>query len=434
MIRGVGLTLGTVVVLASLNGARADDTTLPAWPPLWPSPPSLTELFPRPPENWADLPVQFHLSQQVGYNSNITNTPTGAGASVATYGRPIGAMQSISTYGVSFKNEIGAHQFFADASAGMYRYLNNDRYNSAHSSVDLGDNFTYGSKCNGSVKLSEVSAPSQAGQQLGFNTVNTLTSLTAAENLKCVITGPYAWLFNSGANSSNNSSFLDKANNYQSTFVAAGISYTNPDANTIQVLATVTGTDYTDRGALLNATGLTNKFTTDQLVATLTRTMGTVSLNASLGVTGIADSYFSFGAPRTILPQYAVSLQWAVTPKLGLTVGASRTIASSTSVLSNLQVTESATTALTYQVTPKATFTAGLSGSYNSGVATPLVTQGVYGVFTSSQRSYSANAAMNYVLTPFLTANLSYQYTKTVQANLTTTDGLILLALNFNPY
>ena len=386
------------------------------------------------PENWADLPVQFHVSQQVGYNSNINNTPTGPGATLSFYGRPIGAMESISTYGVSFKNEVGAHQFFGDASAGMYRYLNNGFYNSGHSSVDLGDNFAYGSKCNGSARLSEVSAPSQPGQQLSFNAVNTLTTLSANETLKCVINGAYAWVFNSGLTRSNNSAYLDKANNFQSAFVAAGISYTLPDANSIQVLATLTGTNYTDRGILLNATGLVNDFTTDQIMATFTRTMGAVSLNASFGVVGVENSYFSLAAPHSLLPQYSVSLQWTVTPKLGWTVSASRSISPPTSVVSNLQNTESASTALTYQWTPKVSLTTGLSASYSTGVATPVVTQGVFGVLTSSQRSYSGNAAVNYSITPFLTANLSYQYTKTLQASLTTTDSLILLALNFNPY
>ena len=54
--------------------------------------------------------------------------------------------------------------------------------------------------------------------------------------------------------------------------------------------------------------------------------------------------------------------------------------------------------------------------------------------FTTAQHSYGANAKMAYAITPFLAANLSYQYTKTVHANLTTNDSLILLALNFNPY
>ena len=41
---------------------------------------------------------------------------------------------------------------------------------------------------------------------------------------------------------------------------------------------------------------------------------------------------------------------------------------------------------------------------------------------------------MAYTITPFLAANLSYQYTKTAYSNFTTNDSLILLALNFNPY
>ncbi|RBP09219.1 hypothetical protein DFR50_12256 [Roseiarcus fermentans] len=435
MSRGVVLTLAATMALAGLTGSRADELPLLGWPALWPAAPAVTEIFPRMPENWGDLPLQFHLSEQAGYNSNITNTPTGPGANSGNYGRPIGAMESISTYGVSFKNEIGAHQFFGDASWGVYRYLDHANFNIAHRAVDIGDNFTYGSKCNGSLKFSDISAPALPGQQIGYNVINTLTTVSATENLKCLINGEYSGIFNSGLSKSTNSATLDAVNNYQSAFIAAGISYAVSETNSLQLLATITGTDYTDRGTALNTAGLNNNITTDQVMATYTKNFGpNLSLNAQFGVVGVTNSYFEFGLPRSILPQYSLSLQWAITPKLALTVSASRLVSPPTSLLSNLQVTENATAGLSYQWTPKITLSGNLTAGYATGVATPIVTQGLYSYYTSNQKTYGGTATLNYAITPFLAASLSYQVTKTVQASLTTNDSLVLMALNFNPY
>src|SRR5208283_5463390 len=79
MIRGAILTLGTVVALGCIGAARGEGLSLWDWPSLLPSVPSMAHVFPRLPENWSDLPLQLHLSETMGYNSNITGTPTGAG-------------------------------------------------------------------------------------------------------------------------------------------------------------------------------------------------------------------------------------------------------------------------------------------------------------------------------------------------------------------
>lgn len=422
-------------MLVGASACRADDMSLSNWPLLSPVAPSTTGIFPSVPENWSDLPVQFHVEDQVGYNSNITNTPTGAGASSSLFGRPIGAFESISTYGISFKNEIGAQQFFGDAYWGMYRYLNNDAYNTAHSSVDIGDNFTYGSKCTGTLKFSEVSTPSLPGQQIGFNVINTVTTVGFNENAKCVITGEYAGILNSGVSKSQNSALLDQTSDYRSEFIAAGISYSVSETNSLQVLATVTGTDYTNRQALLNDSGLIDNITTDQVMATYTKNFGpNLALNAQIGILGFDDNSFNFGLPKTILPQYSFSLQWTVTPKLVLTAAASRLASTPTSIVSNLQITESASIGLSYQWTPKVILSGGLSTNYSTGAATPVVNSTLLSTFASSQKTYSGNAGLSYAITPFLAARLSYQFTRSVQSTLTTNDSLVLLALNFNPY
>ena len=38
------------------------------------------------------------------------------------------------------------------------------------------------------------------------------------------------------------------------------------------------------------------------------------------------------------------------------------------------------------------------------------------------------------LITPFVSANLSYTHTKTLQANFVTPTDVVLLALTFNPY
>lgn len=106
-------------------------------------------------------------------------------------------------------------------------------------------------------------------------------------------------------------------------------------------------------------------------------------------------------------------------------------------MIANLQVSESANLGLTYRITPKVDFTAsafasrssGLNGSPTSTTLNPLLQP-----FTQNSSSYGANASINYVITPFIAANLSYTHTRTLQANFLTPSDVVLLALNFNPY
>jgi len=418
MIRSAVPTLGLIVALGGVSAALGDDLSLAEWPLLSPAVPAVTGVFPRLAENWSDLPLQLHVQETVGYNSNIANSPTGPGASADLYGRPIGALESISTYGVEFKNEVSGQQFFADAYWGMNRYLNNGFFNTAHHNEDIGDNFTYGSKCAGTLKASQVTAPSLPGQQIGFNVINTTSTVSLSENAKCIVTGEYAAIFNSGTSTSTNSAELDQANNFQSVFVAAGISYTVSDTNSLELLATVTGTDYTDRQLVSGEQGLLNKLTTDQVMATYIKNFSpTLALNAQIGIIGVSDEYFSFGIPHTILPQYSFSVQWTATPKLAFTAVVSRFAAPPTSIISNLQATDSATASVTYHYTPKVLLSANLEASYSTGAAGAVSSNLLLAPFTQSQRTYGAGAKLTYTLTPFLAADLSYQYTRSIQSS-----------------
>ena len=54
--------------------------------------------------------------------------------------------------------------------------------------------------------------------------------------------------------------------------------------------------------------------------------------------------------------------------------------------------------------------------------------------YSANQDVYSANASINYTITPFVTANLSYTHSRSVQANLVTPTDVVLLALTFSPH
>jgi hypothetical protein len=179
--------------------------------------------------------------------------------------------------------------------------------------------------------------------------------------------------------------------------------------------------------------------TEDQVNLTYTKNFSpNLALTASYGVVGTRNASFTLEPASGFEPVYSLSTTWTATPKLGLTASASKTVAPPTSILANLQVSESANLGLTYSLTPKVLLAAGVSASYSSGFTTALATgtsiSPTSSVFTASAHYYSANASLNYTITPFVTANLSYTYTKSVQANLVTPTNVIVLALTFNPY
>jgi long-subunit fatty acid transport protein len=112
----------------------------------------------------------------------------------------------------------------------------------------------------------------------------------------------------------------------------------------------------------------------------------------------------------------------------------SRSASPPTSIISNLQVTESAAAGFSYQWTPKLALSGNIATSYSSSAATPVGTSSLLSALTQNERTVGGGLALSYAITPFLGSQLSYQYTKSVQSNLTTNTSTILLALNFNPF
>jgi hypothetical protein len=426
------LTLGGALLLGGATVAQGDDLSPMAVTP------ATYGILPDLPENWSDLPLRLNLSESTGYNSNILNAPSTAGGAVTAFGRPIGSLVSISNFGASTKAYWQGQQFFADGNVGIYRYLADEAQNTLQHSAHVGDNWTYGSKCSGKLVGSEATYQSQPGQQVGFNVKNTVTSEAFDENATCLVSGDYSFLFNSGISSTTNSAAADKINDYRSQYISAGITYSVSQTNSLQLVTTITGTDYTSRSIITNATGLFNNITQDQINLTYTKNFSPrLALTASAGLVGVRNASFTLEPASGFEPVYSLSATWAATPKLSLNAAVSKVVSPPTSIIANLQVTESANLGLSYSLTPKLVAAAGVSYSYSTGgfatASTPLAASSV-SPFTANVNYYSANASVNYTITPFVTANLSYTYTKSVQANMVTPTNVVLLALTFSPY
>jgi hypothetical protein len=370
---------------------------------------------------------------------------------------------------VSTATTWGIHQISFDASAGTTRYLNYANLDTYQYAVHASDAWAV-SRCSGALSGAESRSTSVLGEFVGSGGINNVTSTTFNQTTKCSIAGNYSANFNAGYSRTTNSEAinsngstslvnsvtptnLNQLNNSQSVYVAAGITYSLTQTDTLQGLLTVTGYHYPNRqnlaqltGIDVNALGLSNNTTQDSFNLTYTRQLQPdLSLVASLGAAGSKDEPFGAEWPSRIQPQYSVSLNWSATPKLSFNATASRSSDVSTSVIANTQLTESATLGMSYQITPKLGFSAGASVSYASSANTPnassAATQALVNYLTR-QDTYSAHAGLSYTVTPFIGANLNYSYSRVVQpgatvattTNARTNQSTLLFSLNYNPH
>ncbi len=119
------------------------------------------------------------------------------------------------------------------------------------------------------------------------------------------------------------------------------------------------------------------------------------------------------GLPKTLVPIYTLSTNWALTPKLSLNGSLSRTVAPPTTVIANAETNYSAAVNLGYQMTPKVSIIAGGSINYSNSAFTAGLAGAEFTPFlTSAQRTYALNAGMSYIMTPFLSAALNASYTE----------------------
>jgi hypothetical protein len=251
---------------------------------------------------------------------------------------------------------------------------------------------------------------------------------------KCQVTSNYSLIFNSGFGTSKNSTALDRLNDFKNEYIAGGVSYDVTDTNNLQLLATITGTDYSDRPLAVSTLGLFSNITEDQINLSYTKIFNpNFSLITSIGAVGVRNSSFSFAFPKSIEPQYSLSFTWAATPKLSVRGSIARIVSIPTQTISNVEVTESATLFLAYQLTPKVSVSANVSAARINGNANATPIANALGA-VSNQKTYSAGAGLSYEMTPFLRSTLTYQYYRNVTPTFVTPTSLVLLGLNFNPY
>ena len=438
MVRSASPMLGGILLLAGVNLVHADGLYAPdassdmsVWPATY-------GVFSRVPENWSDLPFHLQLEERTGYNSNVINTPQTSTGGVTVFGHPVGSLVSISSFGATTTAYWEGQQFFANGALGMYRYSEAPSLNSMSHSLNVGDRWTYGSKCSGQLIASERTSPAEVGQQVGFNVQNSVTAVALNETAKCVVTGNYALLLNSGLTSSTNSAALDKFNDYRSVFIEAGISYSVSETNSLQFLASVTGTDYSNRSSASNDMGLSSNIVEDELDLSYTKNLSPdLAVTASVGLIGARNGSFSLEPAKGFQPIYSAQVSWAATPKLKLTGAFVHNVSPPTSILANLEVSETANFGLTYALTPKVTLAAGVSTTRSSGFGGSseiLAGNSILQQFAQNERVYSANASLNYAITPFVAANVSYTHTSVEQSGFMTPTDVVLVALSFSPH
>ncbi len=449
------MTLGAILMLGGVTGAGAEDVSS-----LW-SGSGLSGFdgaLPNLPQNWADLPFHLTASQSVQYNSNLFNTPTFTNGVVNPFVgnlQPVGGFVSMTNLSFSTLFRVYQQEFFADATYGLYRYLNQASQNRAHNSADIGMNWVAGKRCTGRLIFAASSQPSAPGEQVGVNVINTVTTKSFNETANCIITGNWSATLNSGYSKSTNTATLDESNNFQNVFVAAGINYSVTQTNTLSLLATVSHYNYPDRlaalqnelsalndlAALNTLPFLASAITLEQVNLSYTKEINpNLSFIASAGLSattssGAGSSLSNAGGFSGLEPQFTLSGKWLITPKMTLTGTVGRVVTPPTGTIGNVQTNETASVTLSYALTPKVSVSAGASiNRLTSGVGTnpsPLL-QTLFPNLTQS-RNYGFNAGLNYAITPFTTASLTYQYSDRRQPDEATTNNIVMLALTYSP-
>jgi hypothetical protein len=421
------LTLSAVLMLGGVTGGRGDDLSgsVGADSSLSPGGFSLPAL----PENWSDLPVRLTASESVGYNSNIFGVPIGT---VLPNDEPQGDFTTTTSVGLSTRANWFGQQFFFDGTFGVIRYLHQVGFDSNIYSFSPGVNWTFTSRCAGTVSGLFTKSPSIITEIVGTG-INYVTSTGLNETGKCAVSNGYSLIFNSGVTDLTNSNALDALNNARTTMIAAGIEYAK-GGDDVTALATISDTDYSDRTAAENALGLSNIVVFHNYNLSYLRQIDpNVSVTGQAGLVGVTNA-FTLGLPKTLLPTYSLSLAWTITPKLALTTTASRTVAPPTTVIGNAQVAYLGLLNLTYQATPKIAVTATASAGYTSATFTSGLAGTIYAPYLAAADFYTALAQVTYTITPFITASLSAEYIERVSDHAITPQDLITVSLNYKPY
>jgi Putative beta-barrel porin 2 len=426
MRRSGAFTLAVVLTLGAVTGGRGQELSSSVTPANG----SLDGfVLPAVPENWADLPFKLTASQNVSYNSNISSFPIG----LAPRGAILGDFTSTSNVGFQTRANVSGQQVFLDATFGVIRYVHDVSFNSTIYSLNAGVDWNVTSRCTGTLAASLSKSPAQLAEQVGTG-VNYTTTNALNETGKCAVSNGYSLVFNSGLTTLTNSDPIDAFNNSRTTLLSAGIEYAK-GYSTLTALASISDANYTGRAGTQAALGLATTTAFHNFTLDYTRQIDpNLSVSGTIGLVGVTSG-FSLGLPKTLLPIYTVSATWTLTPKLGLSASASRSISPPTTVIANAQQSYNAGMNLTYQLTPKVTLSAGGSVSYSTGSFTsPVAATAISPFLFTSQKTYNLNAGLNYSMTPFLSAALNASYSERVASHTITPQDVVTVSLNYRPY
>ena len=425
MRRSGAFTLAVVLTLGAVTGGRGQELSSSVTAANG----SLDGLvLPSVPENWGDLPFKLTASQTVSYNSNISSFPV----DVAPRGAIVGDFTSTTNFGVSTKANVSSQQLFLDATFGVIHYLHETQNDSTVYSLNAGVNWTVTSRCSGNLTASLSKSPGQLTEQVGTG-VNFTTTTALNETGKCAVSNGYSLLFNTGLTTTTNSDATNALNDARTELISAGVEYAK-GYSTLTALASISDQNFSDRSAASVAAGLATETDFHSFTLNYTRQISpNLSVAGLIGLVGVTSG-FSLGLPKTLLPIYTLSGNWALTPKLNLNASASRTIAPPTTVIANAQQSYSANINLTYQLTPKIGLSAGGSIDYSTTSFTSAAVAGISSFLFSSQNTYSLNTGLSYSMTPFLSAGLSASYNERVASHTITPQDIVTVSLNYRPY
>jgi hypothetical protein len=377
--------------------------------------------------NWADSPVKLQIQQTATYNDNVLGVPKGA--SIPS-GFDRGDFSSLTLVGGSSTFYWSGQQFFVNGDYGVTRYAHDTSFDANQYLINGGVNWTLTSRCSGKLSASQSVQPSVFEEQVGLG-VNNATNQSLNETAKCLLGAEFSLLLNSGFVENTNSTALDKLNDSRSHFVAAGLGYQASDLDDFQLLYTLTRTDYTGRNGSLSS-GLASGVDEKDLSLTYHRKL-TPDLDFTGAIGGTSFDLLSPGAPSMALPlkpHYSISLNWQATPKIAFFGAVARSEGVPTSLVSNIQVSDSISVGATYAFSPKLSFQASASDSRSSSGQTSVGGS----IYSANQRGFSTNASGTYQFTPFISGSLTYQRSERQQGGLDTLENVFMFNVKYNPY
>jgi hypothetical protein len=422
------LTLGVVLTLGGVTGGRGQELSGSVTPSSAGSFDGF--VLPSVPVNWADLPVKLTAGESVSYNSNIDGLPIGF---PNLRGGPQGDFTATSNFGLSTRANVYNQQLFFDATFGLVRYVHEVNFDSNVYSLNAGVDWTLTSRCSGALGVSLSKSPVALTELVGTG-INYSTSTALNETGICGVGNGYSLLFNSGLTTITNSNPIDAINNSRNTLLSAGIEYAK-GYDTLTALASNSENNFTGRSGAEVALGLVTVTDFHSFTLTYTRHINdNLTVTGTAGLVGVTTG-FTLGLPKSLLPIYTLSAVWSFTPKLTLNASAAKSVSPPTTIIANAQTSYDANVNLSYQLTPKITVVTGGNIDYsNSSFTSGLAQVGFSPFFTSTQRTYSVTAGLNYAMTPFLSAGLNASYVERVGGGFITPDDVVTVSLNYRPY